>query len=199
GAKACIICEVALQDYNLDIRYEHGNYRHNIFDNLYSRNRTQNLAEIWSERMSPSTETIHKLNIYGEAGFNILNDKVRFMTAYLWPWEYDGSTIRIADADSIKAGLEISKGVVPVYDISGAIYYERRGFVPALQSDNFTFFNAETILSGEIVMPLAPTLDLALVASTTTVYDEQGNMEMEDDGISPKIVPVFNIETRIHF
>lgn len=196
--------QAGIVDFTLDIRYENGLYRHGLFNNLYDRYRMMNAAMMVQElaRMQGTNPTAEEptdsLAIYGEGGFQMLQDKLLFTIAYLYPMEIDGSTITMGDEDYLKLGLEIQKGLIPIYDLSGGIFYERIGFVDSLENNDFSLINAQTVLSGEVVAPLAPTLDLALVVSAATVYDDDGYIQLEDDG-SPKIVPVFNIETRIHF
>ena len=115
------------------------------------------------------------------------------------PGEIDGSDVSISDEDFFRLGLELSKGLIPFYDLSGGIYYERARFIPALGEGNFVWMNEESLLTGEAVLPIAPTLDLAVIVSSSTLYDDQGNLIMKEDGITPEIVPVYTIETRIHF
>ena len=198
GVKGGVIGKLTLIDFMLDLRYENGLYRHNLFDNLYQRNRLSQIVRINDYLENPDS-TDSTLGVYGEGGFKLFQEKVRLSAAYLWPWEIDGSDIIITDEDYFRLGLEIKKGLVPVYNISGAIYYERAYFASSIAEGNFVWLNEDSILTGEVVLPLAPTLDLAMIVSSSTVYDDQGNLIMESDGITPKVVPVFSIETRIHF
>ncbi len=198
GLKGGVAGKVTLLDFMVNIRYEDGLYRHNLFDNLYQRNRLSYLTAINGYLENPET-TVSSVGLYGEGGFNLFQEKIRLSAAYLWPWEIDGSNITTTDDDYFKLGLELSKGLVPFYDISGAVYYERARFASSLGEGDFVWLNEDSILTGEVVLPVAPPLDLAMTVSSSTIYDEEGNLIMEDDGITPRIVPVFTIETRIHF
>jgi len=201
GAVAGLRSELLIVDLALDLRYENGTYFHRMFNNIYDRYKLVYLNKMMSY-LNGNTENIseHRLAIYGEGGFSIMDDRIRLMAGYEWPWEFDGSNLKVnMEEDYLKIGLELEKGLIPVYDISGAIYYERVAFAQAVADNNLELFDANTVLSGELVMPLAPTLDLALVASSTTVYDNDGDLQVDSETGLPKIVPVFNIETRIHF
>ena len=198
GMKTGVRGKVTFIDFSVDIRYEDGIFRHNMFDNLYQRNRLSYITTINSFLENPE-ETESTLGLYGEGGFSLFQEKVRLSAAYLWPWEIERSDIRIGDDDYFLMGLELCKGMIPFYDLSGAVYYERKNLASSIRDDSFVLLDENSVLTGEVVLPLAPVLDLALIVSSSTLYDEGGNLVMESDGITPKIVPVFNIETRIHF
>jgi len=198
GVMTGIMGSISRINFELDLRYENGLFQHQLFNSVYERNRLNYMNAIIWYLASGTDETFGRLALYGSADAAILSEKVRLQGSYLWPWDIEGSNITLGEEDYLKLGLIVEKGLIPVYDISGAFYYERIGFAQSIMDNDFDLLNAQTVLSGEMVMPLAPTLDLALIASTSTVYDDDGNLILNDDG-NPKIVPVFNIETRIHF
>lgn len=198
GAMTGVKGSIARLNFELDLRYENGLFQHQLFNSVYERNRLNYMDSMIAYLASGSTETTGRLALYGSADAAILSEKVRLQGSYLWPWDIEGSKITLGEEDYLKLGLIVDKGLIPVYDISGAFYYERIGFAQSIMDNDFDLLNAQTVLSGEMVMPLAPTLDLAVIASTSTVYDDNGNLILNADG-NPKIVPVFNIETRIHF
>ncbi|MBN1646633.1 MAG: hypothetical protein JW874_01250, partial [Spirochaetales bacterium] len=74
--------------------------------------------------------------------------------------------------------------------IHGSIFYDRTYFIPTLAGrdgfEDFSLFDANTVFGGEIVYEIVPTLDLALLV-TTTVNDDN------------EAVPSIGIETRVHF
>ncbi len=198
GVKTGMAGQVTMLDFILDLRYEDGLYRHNLFDNLYQRNRLSYLVQMNQYLESPEN-TDASLGVFGEAGFRLFQEKIRISAGYLWPWELDGKEVSISDEDYFRLALEISRGMIPFYNLSGSISYERARFYPSLRDGDFIWMNEDSLLTGEVVLPVAPTLDLAVIVSSSTIYDDQGDLVMKDDGITPEIVPVFTIETRIHF
>lgn len=198
GVMTGIMGSVSRLNFELDLRYENGLFQHQMFNNIYGRTRLNYIEAVTAYLGYGLDMNFSRLALYGSADASFMSDKIHLLGSYLWPWDIIDGEVSLGEQDYLKLGLVVNKGLIPVYDISGAFYYERTGFAQSIMDDNFDLLNAQTVLSGEMVMPLAPTLDLALVASTTTVYDDNGNLILNSDG-SPKIVPVFNIETRIHF
>ena len=198
GVKAGISGKVALLDFILDLRYEDGLFRHNLFDNLYQRNRLIRLVQMNHYLENPEN-TDSSLGVFGEGGFRLFQEKIRLSASYLWPWELEGKELTLSDDDYFRLALEISRGTIPFYNLSGSISYEKARFAPSLREGNFVWMSENSLLTGEVVLPIAPTLDLAVIVSSSAIYDDQGDLVMEEDGITPEIVPVFTIETRIHF
>ncbi|MBI9098215.1 MAG: FecR domain-containing protein [Spirochaetaceae bacterium] len=185
-------------NWALEYRLSTGIYKPSIFNAVYDRNKIQYLSEIIQYLEMPSDRgTV--MGIYGEGGFS-LKDKLAFSIGYFWPWEINDGNVTMGSDDKLNISLVIMKGLIPRIPLSGRISYERTHLIDTFRSgSDLTLFDANTVISGELVYPLAQTLDLAIGASSVIQMDGEGNMIMETDGVTPKVVPVINIETRIHF
>ncbi|MBT3273338.1 MAG: hypothetical protein HN368_09300, partial [Spirochaetales bacterium] len=153
-------------------------------------------VELYDEVFNPQeVETIS--GIYGEAGFTI-TDKFRFEAGYMWPWESD---FTFGEDDYIHLEAQLFSGLIPVIDISGSITYDRTKFIPTLingDANGLSLFDANTVLKGELIYPIAPTLDVAILITTTTAHNDDGEVLLDTNG-NTKISPSVSIETRIHF
>jgi hypothetical protein len=196
GIAAGILGNIAIADYRLEYRNYRGTFRPSFFGTNYDRQRAEYAQELIDDLFIPE-EVVPIAGIYGEAGFEIA-DKFRFEAGYMWPWESD---FTFGDDDYLHIEAEVFSGLIPVVDIAGSISYDRTKFIPTIIKDgpeNLTLFDANTVLKGELTYPLAPTLDVAIKISTTTAYDEDGNVLLDANG-NTKITPSVSIETRVHF
>ena len=136
------------------------------------------------------------MGIYGETGFTI-GDKFRFEAGYMWPWDSD---FGFGDEDFLHLEVEIKSGLIPVVDIHGSISYDRTKFIPTIISGDSTLslFDANTVMKGELIYPVAPMLDIAVMLTTTVAHDDAGNVLPDENG-NPQVNPSVSIETRIHF
>ena len=92
------------------------------------------------------------------------------------------------------------KGLFPMFPIHGSISYKRAHLSETLKGeDDLTLFDSNTVVYGELIYPLAQTLDIVIGASTVIKTDVNGNLIMKSGTNTPEISPVINIETRIHF
>ncbi|MCK5153648.1 MAG: hypothetical protein KAQ93_04755, partial [Spirochaetales bacterium] len=107
-----------------------------------------------------------------------------------------------SEEDEFLFEVAIMPGTIPVLDLYGSLAYHRTKFIPTLldtsEEANLTLFDANTTFTGEIVYPIAPTLALAAIVSTSVRTDSNGAIIYESNGY-PEIVPVITIETRIGF
>jgi hypothetical protein len=123
--------------------------------------------------------------------------------AYKWPWGIDADgNFLIGDEDYFELSLTIFEDVIPFVDLSGGISYERTRFLTPFvngTADDYgwSLFDANTVVSGEVIYGIQPGLDLVGVVSTAVVIDADGNI-IYDSGI-PRIRPTLNIETRVSF
>ena len=198
GIAAGIFGNIFIADYRLEYRNYRGTFKPAFYGKNYDRVRGEYAVELKSDLLnSPEIEPV--MGIYGEAGFNIL-DKFRFEAGYMWPWaEKEDGTFNFED-DLIHLEAELAGGLIPVVDIHGSISYDRTKFVPGLLGeDNLTLFDANTVMKGEVIYSIAPTLDIAILITTSIGHDEDGNIVLDTDSGMPQINPTFSIETRIHF
>lgn len=202
GAAAGFMGNVLFIDWRLEYRYFTGAFRPAFFDSGYERARAQRVTD-WAGYLSGGVDQNPSvMGVYGEGGASLFRDKISLKLGYFWPWSADASVSeQIAQAnDYFKAELRVKKGIVPIVDLSGAVIYERKSFVPAIRDGTLRLFDENTVFSGELVMPVpgAPNLDLAFVFSTVMARDPQSG-EILLVGDKPKIVPAITLETRLHF
>jgi hypothetical protein len=216
GAMAGLLGNIgALFDWRLEYRYSTGSFTHNFFDRNYDANRGRIAAGYASILADPSlaAQQSDMMGIYGEGGFQILNGKLSLTAGYFWPWaaEYGLDIQRqmgVLSRDKLHLQLDIKKGLIPIVDVAGSISYDRTGFASALASDASSagiwaiLFDENTSFRGEVIVPIpkAPMLDLAMIFGTAPQRDAQGNVVFVDEaGLRPQMVPVFALETRMHF
>ena len=196
GIAAGVLGNILIMDYRLEYRKYTGTFRPTFFNKNYDRSRGDYATQIANELLTPkSIETI--VGVYGEAGFTI-TDKFRFRAGYMWPWKDD---FTFGDEDYLHLEAELFRGLIPVVDIHGSIAYDRYKFIPTLigKEANLSLFDANTVVKAEVIYPIAPTLDLAILVTTAVVYDGEGNVMLNVNTGKPKVNPSISIETRVHF
>jgi len=200
GWNAGVFGKILFINYNLQYRYFDGIFKPAFFDSKYDRMRGTYVTDINNYLVNPDDPQYNRktMGIYGEAGFGIA-DMFNVTLGYMWPWA-DGVNFMDLD-DDLLVKLEVLPGTIPVVGLYGSVSYHRTKFIPTLlkQGDgaNLTLFDANTVVSGELVYPVAPMLNLAAVFSTSVQNDQSGNNDPVD-GL-PKVVPSITIETRIGF
>jgi hypothetical protein len=201
GAMTGVLGNVSFLDYRLDFRTYNGIFRPFYFDGGYERRRGRVAEEVYSYFFDPSADEFNETGagVYGEAGFSILADKLHFRAGYLWPWEVDGAgEWTLSDYDYLTLKAELREGLLPL-GIHASAEYDRRGFFATAMSrgefSEATFFDANSVLRSEVVYPVAPTLDLAFIVTTTVLRNEDGTIRY-DDG-EPEVGNSVTIETRI--
>jgi len=192
-------------DYRLEYRYYKGFIKPGFYDSNYDRRRGDYSAELLtylSDTDAPEYEE-ETTGIYGQAGMSVLNDKLSFNAGYMWPFYRDAETggLTYGDDDYLKLELFLARDLTPL-DIQGSFAYERSSFIPTLiNSGEFaeaSLFDQNTVLSGELVYPVAPMLNIAVVAKTVMARNDDGTIEYDDAG-DPVIGPSFSVETRLGF
>ena len=185
-------------NWALEFRMSTGIYKPSIFNAVYDRNKVEYLSEIIHYLDNP-TATGTTMGIYGEGGFAI-KDKIALSLGYFWPWEIVNGALAFDNNDNFKISLVLMDGMFPTFPIHGSISYERTKFAQTLMGGSgLTIFDANTVVYGEIVYPLAQTLDIVVGASTAIQTDTNGNIVMITGTQTPMVDTVINIETRIHF
>lgn len=205
GWNAGVFGNILFIKYNLEYRYFDGIFKPAFFDSNYDRMRGYYITEINDYLAAPGDPQYNKktMGIYGEAGFGI-KDMFNVKLGYMWPWSEGIDPLSDeAPDDEFLIGFEVLPDTIPVIGIYGSVTYRRTNFIPTLLNEgsgkNLDLFDANTVLSGEIVYPLAPTMSLAAVFSTSVLTGSSGNIEYEDDTKLPKVVPTITIETRIGY
>lgn len=183
----------------LEFRLSTGIYKPTLFNALYDRNKIEYLNEIIAYIGSlPNTSAWGTtMGIYGEGGFTLLK-KLEFSAGYYWPWEINDGTVSFTNDDKFSLTFAVTDSLIEKFPLYGSITYERTGLINTFKSGNVNLFDGNTRIYGELIYPVAPTLDIVLGASTATKVID-GVTQYEPDEVTPQVVPVINIETRIHF
>jgi hypothetical protein len=143
------------------------------------------------------------MGVYGEGGFK-LEKILSFTIGYFWPWALDSTGKAVAGADDhLLFKFTLEKGVIPVVNIWGSVTYERDQFAPMLMGGNpeLSLFDAHTLVKAEIQYPVAPTLDVVLLYTTTAQVDPITGKAVYNSttDLLPKLNTTLSIETRVHF
>ncbi len=206
GAAAGLAGNVAFIDWRLEYRYYTGVFRSSFFDSTYERSRSQLVQEYMTYLDDPTSlsDDPTVMGVYGEAGFSILKEKLTLVAGYMWPWSLaSGAGLLNAD-DELHLALVIKKGLIPVVDLHGAIYYDKWGLVSSIADGSFEFFDSRTALAGEVVFPVpgSPNLGIAAIFKAIVARDAEGSViyvDPSDISKGVKVVPAITIETRISF
>ncbi len=205
GAATGLLGNVAFLDWRLEFRYFTGAFKPAFFDSSYDRNKGA-YAQEYADYLTGAADYDEEpdvMGIYGEGGFTFLREKLTFNLGYFWPWSFDADSLadQVANEDYFVAKLVIRKGLIPVVDIYGSISYEKRGLARDLfYGSGLRLLDADTTLRGEIVFPVpkTPNLDIAFIFSTSAARTPDGEIDYESDGVTPKMIPVITLETRLH-
>ncbi len=209
GASTGFMGNILFLRWRLEYRYFTGLFRTSYFDSLYERNsgaEALSYVPYLDGTKSIGSEPTFS-GVFGEAGFDIFKDKLVFSAGYLWPFTMNEILIDPYAAiknDKLEASLKIKKGLIPLLDLSGSVYYTRRMFLYSIMQGNFTFFDTNSILSGELVVPVpkTPNLDVAFIFQTIIQRDPVTGAVIYVDGDPAKgvkVKPSIAIETRYHF
>jgi len=209
GADAGFMGNVLFVDWRLEYRYYTGFFKPAFYDSSYDKMRStyviQYAGYIADPNLYGSAPTV--MGIYGEGGFSLIRDKLSLKLGYAWPWDPSvGSNAMeqlVRSSDEFHAALVVKKGLIPIFDVSGSITYDRRGLAQAIYKGGFQLIDENTTFAGELVVPVpkTPNLDVAAVFSSVPVRDPStGNIQYVDaaQGI-PQLRPSITFETRFHF
>jgi hypothetical protein len=205
GIMAGLFGNILMIDYRLDFRVFDGVFRPSFYGTAYDRQRGRYVGEILTYLTDASNPAYERsvMGIYGQAGFSLFG-LLTMEAGYMWPWSFDESnSLAASDEDYLHLSLSIPRGVVPIVDLYGSVSYDRTMFAPTLISGKtvggtkLSLFDENTVLKGEIVWGVLPTLDLVLNVSSTVVM-ESGAVRYGEDG-KPLMAPAFGIETRLRF
>lgn len=207
GAATGFMGNLLFIDWRLEYRYFTGIFRPAFFDSTYERSRSAYVTkylDYLDGRSTASAPTV--MGIYGEAGFTLFKDKLMLQAGYMWPWNpEDGFTLSATADDEFHAGLGIKKGLIPVVDLAGAIYYDKWNLVGSIVDDTFEFFDEKTAFAGEIEIPIPGTPNLAIGLIFKAVAKRNpitGNVEYKtlgDPSSGVKMTPSITMETRFRF
>jgi len=206
GLAAGAFGNALIMDWRLEYRNYHGIFKPHFYNKNYERQKGQYVKQMVEYLKNPNAEKYQNqtTGIYGEGGFSLM-DKATFSLGYMWPWQITDDGIEPAEEDYLHLNLELKEGLIPIKQVEGvhgSISYDRTKFAYTLMeaedSEDLSLFDANTTVKGEVIYPLAPTLDLAVTISTAVLHDEEGKVQYKDNG-DPEIGPTISIETKVHF
>jgi hypothetical protein len=203
GTMTGVFGNIFILDYRLDFRTYKGTFRPFFYDGSYERLRGQRAEETVDYLRNPDAPRFDnsQMGVYGSAGFSLFNEQLSLNAGYLWPWEIDqDGQLAYSEDDLFEIELDLAEGLLP-FGLRGGITYKRTHFIPTLINEgdykDAELFDENTRFAGEVVYPIAPSLDLALQVTTTVVRNSDGTVRYEDG--SPVYGPSINIETRLGF
>lgn len=207
GANAGFMGNLWFLDWRAEYRYFTGLFRPALFDSLYERSSGALALEYRNYldgTKSISTGTTFS-GIYGEASFDIIFGKLTFAAGYLWPFVPGiPLTDEILARDKLEASLIVKKGLIPFINLAGQVSFIKRGLAKSISEGTFTLFDSDSILAGEVILPVprTPNLDIAFMFQTVVERDEAGGVKYlvpSDPSKGVSVKPSIGIETRFHF
>jgi hypothetical protein len=211
GASAGLLGNVAFIDYRLEYRYTTGFFKASLFDSTYDRMRNQYAAQYLEYLENPASYASlpDLMGVYGEGSMRLFKDKLSLTLGYYWPWSLEaGTDIQkqlVSSSDEFHARLQIKKGLIPVVDVAGSIFYDKRGLARDIANGSFSFLDSNTVFGGEISVPVpkTPNLDLAVIFATVPVLNADGSYYYSSAANAAagiiELKPSVTIETRFHF
>ena len=207
GAAAGLMGNVLFVDWRMEYRYFTGIFKPSFYDSTYERSRSTYVMDYigYLDGSTDISTAPTVMGVYGEAGFSLLKDKLSLKAGYMWPWNPAlGFTLSQNTDDELHAALVIKKGLIPVLDVAGAVYYDKRGVVNSLRDGTFVFFDEKTAFAGEIEIPVPSTPNLAVGVIFKSVAKRDANTgNLVYVGNDPKngveMLPSITIETRFRF
>ncbi len=206
GAATGFLGNVLFIDWRLEYRYFTGIFKPSFFDSTYERSRSIYVQKYigYLDGSEDISEAPTVMGIYGEAGFSLFKDKLTLLAGYMWPFSPEaGFSLDDAD-DEFHAGIVIKKGLIPIVDVAGAVYYDKWGLVNSIVDDSFTFFDEKTAFAGEIEIPIpsTPNLAVGVIFKAIAKRNADGNVVYVDSADPMKgieMMPSITIETRFRF
>jgi hypothetical protein len=207
GAAAGFLGNVLFIDWRLEYRYFTGIFRPSFFDSTYERARSASVQQYlgYLDGTTPISLAPTVMGIYGEAAFSLFKDKLSLSAGYMWPWDPSvGFALSTEADDELHAALVVKKGLIPVLDLAGAVYYDKRGLVSSLVDGSFEFFDAKTAFAGEVDFPIpgTPNLSVAAIFKAIAKRNVSGGLVYVDASDPSKGIvmqPSITIETRFRF
>ncbi len=212
GVSAGIFGNLFSLDYRLEYRLSKGIFTPAFYGNNYLLNKTLQydaltgyIEDLEADPTGSAYQDI-TMGVYGELAMNIF-DAVTLTGGYLWPWELSSSgTIDFSENDYFTLSAALMPDIIPVAGIYGSVSYTRSRLVSSIKNavnktEAFTFLNPDTLISGEIVYPFDPSLDIALMFTTALPRDEETGALAMDEITHVLDNPYFamSIDMRIHF
>lgn len=187
--------------YRLDYRLSKGVIAPPYFSTNYHRRRGSYVEEFASFMQNPASDDYqsYTMGIYGEVGATV-GKILTVEGGYFWPWEMASGTIQPSSEDLFHLEFTLNPGVIPFVGIYGSLSFDRTHFAQTVTDPALRLFDAYTTVKGELVVPIVEVLHVALIYTTTTARDGEGNViQSTINPELPEVTPSISIETRINF
>jgi hypothetical protein len=163
GVDTGIFGKLLILDYRLEFLYSDGIAQTPFYGPLYDLQSEQKVLDLVNYLNDPSdaANDLQRMGIYGELGYTL--DKVFYISGgYNWNWPINPASSDEWVDDTFWLELGLFEDLLPVY---GSVALNRVGLVAPLinDPDSFDFFDKNLILSGELVYPVAPFMELAVI------------------------------------
>jgi hypothetical protein len=170
GIDTGILGKLLMLDYRLEFLYSDGIAQTPFYGPLYDQQSGLKVTELESYLSDPSdpANDLQRMGVYGELGYTM--DKVFYISGgYNWNWPIDRAG-EDWPADRLNLKVGIFEDLLPVY---GSVALYRIGLAaPLLDGKTITFFDENLILSGELVYPISPIMELALIFQSNVLGGE---------------------------
>jgi hypothetical protein len=200
GAAAGIFGNLIIPDftYRLELRDYTGGFIPQMYSGNYERQRSYFLNQVLGYIVSPtSVQNAQTLGIFGEGGIAIAKI-FSFDLSYFWPWTQDSSGFTFQN-DQFQATFVLNKGVIPVVNIWGSISYMRTNFMPTILHGTGSLFDANTLVSARVSYPIADTIDVSLLYTTTARRNSDGSIKYANPtDLLPELDTSISILTTVH-
>ena len=161
GLDAGIFGKLLILDYRLEFLYSDGIARTPFYGpqyDLQSVDKAEDLAAYLTDPSAAATD-LQRMGVYGELGYTL--DKVFYIAGgYNWNWPINPASGEYVD-DNFWIEFGLFEDLLPVY---GSVALNRTGLAaPLVNGETITFFDENLVLSGELVYPISPIMELALI------------------------------------
>ena len=181
GAAAGFLGNLLFIEWRLEYRYFTGAFRPSFFDSTYGHSRYLYVQKYlnYLDGTSSISSAPTTMGVYGEAGFSLFKDKLSLSAGYMWPWNPSaGFFLSTSADDEFHAGLVIKKGIIPVLDVTGSVYYDKWGLLNSIADGTFRFLDEKSAFAGELSCPIpgAPNCAVAVSFKMMPNRDASGNI-----------------------
>jgi hypothetical protein len=167
GVDAGIFGKLLILDYRLEFLYSDGIFEPRFYNSMYDLQSVAKVADLVDYLQNPTDPQydVQRMGVYGELGYTM--DKVFYIAGgYNWNWPINPVPGEFAD-DTFWVEFGLFKDLLPLY---GSIALTRVGLVaPLVNDETITFFDENLVLSGELVYPISPILELAVEVQSNVI------------------------------
>lgn len=201
GAAAGLFGNLLMIKYRLEARYFKGAFKPAMFGKAYDRIRGNNAEYVLDYLKNPEAPEYNTtvMGVYGEGGFAIPRI-LSLDLGYMWPWSTTEGQFVPGAQDELYLNAVVERGIIPKFDVGASFAYARTDLVtPVIRDPNakLVLIDGNTIIKGELVYGVAPTMDIAFLYTATLARDSYGDV-IYVDGKS-QINNAIAVETRLHF